>query len=358
MKIKRLLTITVVLALLLNCLTFAFASNYEDGIDFTEYVSKNAVSLAKSCDMESNSDYTVTGTHFLNKFGSEEGYTLVELSPRGFAIFDNYSGVLEELSLSEEMPYFFDDQNDNYFAGPMNYCVKQGEKIVDVRTGYKYTDDDIDFIKKLENKNKSSRSPFKGPVDPGQPNYTDVNMLSASYFINLTGDNDFGNNLNGTCTQLACAIMIGYYRYAVNPLFITNPNYLGTNNGTSDAFHVHLQSWMGSSGVNLITAKTGIESYLASLYFTTPVVTLSSYGFSYVYSKVVDKVTHDRPALISMSNSYNTSAPYNHTCVAYGYRIATLGSSTNIYYYVHTGLHDNPNEMWNYSWFYRALSID
>ncbi len=333
----------------------SYADNTHTDSAEIRYMKNNVLETVNSLSNSKQIQYKIINTYYLKSLSGGDGYTFFELYPSGFAICDNYSGEIEELSpVSERLPYNFSENAEYYFAGPMNYCVRTNDKIYDIETGYCYTDEDIDQIATLEQEIKSLRSSIKGvePPDPLTEDY--YYMLSYAYFdapLNI-----FGNNTSGTCVQLACAILLGYYDNYVNGSFITNPNYV-YGNGTTEAFHQHLQSWMGTGSISFSNAKTGLESYLASIYFTTPTVTICSTGYLNVLSVVSERISHDRPAVIGMNQSYNASAPYDHACVVYGYIHSYTSTSSMYFYTVHTGWHPSPLEVWNYYWFGEALTI-
>lgn len=296
--------------------------------------------------------YSILEKQKIESFSGEKSYTLYSLSPAGYAIYDERSGVVEEMILDSDNPYKNAKEGVLYYGGPMNYIVKSGKTFILLKDNTELSEDDISELTKLEVYTVANRQ----KTVKGIPQTTEYYYMSSStYFTSLLGDK-FGYNTTGTCTQLACAIMLGHYNYYVNTLFV--PTAYEDGCGTTDAFHTYLQTFIGTSPSGLANAASGLNSYFSAIYFTSPTAYYDVGNHHTVYSRVINRVSNNRATVIAMFTSYNPSCTMNHSVVAYGYREELYGGAmTSASYFVHTGWHSTKIGTYAWDWFADDLYI-
>lgn len=78
-------------------------------------------------------------------------------------------------------------------------------------------------------------------------------------------------------------------------------------------------------------------------------------SYSNVYSRVVEEIESNRPAVIAMFESYG--ATMNHSVVVYGYKEVITSTKTTITYYVQTGWGSSLRASYSYTWFADCLFL-
>ena len=308
--------------------------------------------------------YTVSDSYKLKSFTDEKSYVMYLLSPKGYAVYDEISGVAEEIMPGADDPFENITEGEFYYGGPMNFIVKSnGIYTLDNK---ELSDLDILNITAIERSTAESRSESKGIPDQTIDTY----IPTYQYFTTML-NHRYGNNAGGESIQVACEIMLGYYDYYVNDQYVPTGyhyyvhgiRYPGTKNEDIDdgvpTFLSHLKTFLGSDNIYLAAAQTGLQSYFASKFFTTPSVGLLV-GASTVKTRVVTNVSNDVPTVISMSSSVNPSCPYNTTVVAYGTReVFVSGVNDGSYYFVHKGTKSTGSDLGSFScdWFFGGLYI-
>lgn len=351
MKTKTLKTISLIFAIvfIFSSSSFGvFATNQPASFqtEVNLYIENHANSISNN-----GEKYHIINSHVLKSFTSGKNYVLYNLSPVGYAIYDEISGVIEEMMLGVNSPYSPSQKGTWYYGGPTNYIIEKDNKFISLTDNQELSNSYINDLVAIEQSTVSSRKTARAIPTDTRYHY----MESSSYFTSMLGE-DFGNNVNGTCTQVACAIMLGYYDHYVNTQFVPSAYEHGV--GTTDAFHLYLQNFMGSAPSGLINAANGLNAYFNAIYFTAPTAQYVIGNHNAVFSRVATNVRNNRPTVISMFTSYNSNCPMNHSVVAYGYREeVTLQMMTSASYYVHTGWHNPKTGTYAWDWFADALYI-
>lgn len=315
-----------------------------------EYVQQYAREISAG-----KTEYSVTGGQRLESFSDKKSYVLYTLSPSGYAVYDAVSGVVEEMMLDCENPYDDSRKGELYYGGPMNYIRKVDGKYFMITDGTRLSKSDVEKISEIETAALEQREAMKGVPTTTQYYY----MNSSNYFTALLG-NKFGTNTNGTCVQVASAIMLSFYDRYVNGQFVpaAYEDIDSTGCGTTEDFHLLLQSFMGTGPCTFSGAASGLNSYLASIYFSEPTVRVKGGKHNIVFDRVSGNVGRNKPTVIGMSKDYNPSCTMNHAVVAYGYRTEMNGGAmVSAAYFVHTGWKSQKLGTFAWDWFSDALYI-
>ena len=76
-----------------------------------------------------NISYSIEKSIKLKSFEGDTSLFMFKLHPRGYAIYDASSNMVEEVSLcTNDLPYNVELDLDYYYGGPMNYYVKDNNK--------------------------------------------------------------------------------------------------------------------------------------------------------------------------------------------------------------------------------------
>ncbi len=310
---------------------------------------------AKDID-EKDRKYSVEETVRLESFTGEKSYLLYTLSPAGYAVYDEISGVVEEMMLGTESPYKDAGVGTPYYGGPMNHILKTEDAYVLISEDHKLTEEDIEEVTKLEQHTVANRqNTVKGIPESTEYYYMD----SGSYFSSCMG-NFFGDNQNGTCTQVACTVMLGFYDWYVNDLFVPNAYEAqnGNYHGTNEYLHSYLQTFMGSGACGLADATTGLNSYFSAIFFPTPTAYCDIGNHNTVYTRTMNRIYNNRPTVIAMFEAYHPDCYMNHSVVAYGIREELYGMMmTSAAYFVHNGWQSDPLGVYAWDWFADDLYI-
>lgn len=315
-----------------------------------EYVRQYAAEISAG-----KSEYSVTGTQRLGSFSENKAYVLYTLSPLGYAVYDAASGVVEEMMLDCENPYAGVIKGELYYGGPMNYIRTVGGKYFMIADGTELSKADVKRIREVEAAGMERREAVKGVPTTTQYAY----MTSSNYFTKQLGDR-FGTNTNGTCVQIASAIMLGFYDRYVNDQFVPTEYEDGdsTHHGTTEDFHQLLQTYMGTGNCSFNQAVSGLNSYFDSIYFSEPTARAEGGKHETVFGRVSSNVSGNKPTVIGMFKDYNSDCTMNHAVVAYGYRAEMSGGTmTSAAYFVHTGLKNQKLGTFAWDWFAADLYI-
>lgn len=295
--------------------------------------------------------YHITTSIPINSFTSGKSYILYSFAPNGYAIYDEVSGVVEEMMLDTKNPYSDVKGEKLLYGGPMNYIAEINGKLISISDNKELREEDVKVVTDMEQATVKNRAEMR--AIPTTVNIR--NMSSSSYFTSQLGDR-FGNNTSGTCTHIACAIMLGFYNYYVNTQFV--PTAYENGCGTTESFHVLLQSYLGSGPSGLANAANGLDSYFSSIYFTSPQVYYDIGNHNTVFTRVYNNVYNNRPTVVAMFKSYNPDCTMNHSVVAYGYREELHGQElTSAAYFVHNGWHSTKTGTYAWDWFADDLYI-
>lgn len=248
MKTKLFKSFALILATILvlsSLVMTTSAENRKPGLrtedEAKEYIEKYAHDID-----EEDLYYSVVEYQKIESFSGEKSYVVYSLSPLGYAVYDEVSGVVEEMVLGTESPYKNAKDGVLFYGGPMNYFVKSGEAYLSIKDDIVKNDivlseNDIAELTKLELYTVANRQ----KTVKGIPQTTEYYYMKSSvYFTSLLGDK-FGDNTNGICTQVACGIMLGFYDNYVNTQFV--PTAYEDNYGITPEFHTYLQTFIGTS---------------------------------------------------------------------------------------------------------------
>lgn len=350
-KILRRLALTMAFLLLLSSMHLGVSAagaspNLRSEDDAIKYVENYANDI--SSDKEK---YHVVAGIPINSFTSGKSYVLYSFSPTGYAIYDEVSGVVEEIMLGTQNPYADVKGEKLLYGGPMNYIVENNGELISISNSKELQEEDIKAIMDMEQATVKNRAEMRAIPTTVNNRY----MSSSSYFTSLLGDR-FGYNTSGTCTHIACAIVLGFYNYYVNTKYV--PSAYENGCGTTESFHALLQSYLGCGSSGLANAAKGLNSYFSNINFTSPHAYYDLGNHNTVFTRVTNNVYNNRPTVVAMFTSYNSNCPMNHSVVAYGYREELSGQVlTSAAYYVHTGWHDPKTGTYAWDWFADDLYI-
>lgn len=295
--------------------------------------------------------YHVATSISINSFTPGKSYILYSFVPNGYAIYDEVSGVVEEMMLGTQNPYADVKGEKLLYGGPMNYIVEVNGKLMSISDNKELQEEDIKVVTDMEQATVKNRAEMRAIPTTVNNRY----MSSSSYFTSQLGDR-FGTNTSGTCTHIACAIMLGFYNHYVNTQFV--PTAYENGCGTTESFHILLQSFLGASPSGLANAANGLNSYFSSIYFTSPHAYYDIGNHNTVFTRVTNNVYNNRPTVVAMFEFYNTNCTMNHSVVAYGYREELYGHElTSAAYYVHNGWHSTKTGTYAWDWFADDLYI-
>ena len=350
---RKMMSVMLGACLTLLCILTGYTAGAETQNETEKEIVLYVEQYAEKADPE-HREYAVADRTAVGSLTGEKAYVVYSFLPEGYIIYDKTSGTVEELMIHRESPYADYPENDLYYAGPMNYLVRSEDgHWISLLDGKAMTEDEIKKLEYLEQGTIENRK----DNPKGIPTSTEEYYISSnSYFRTSLGDS-FGYNVNGTCTQLACAILLGYYRYCVNIQFVPAVYVCGV--GTTDAFHQYLQTFMGTGPSGLLNAAAGMNSYFSDIYFTIPVAGTDIGNYHTVFTRVSNNVSSNRPTVIAMFSSETNDCPYNHSVVAYGYIEELKGiRMTSAAYYVHTGWHGTDSlGVFAWDWFADDLYI-
>lgn len=360
----KLLTLLVTICVLFCAIPVSAISAYIP-IDNYTYVESliNALTSNK---------FTIIDSMVLNQLGGDSSYTLYALSPQGYAIYNNTEAKIEELSIySSEIPYLLGSSNNYYYGGPECYYVEKNGSYIDLSTGTILTEDMKSKVIERMRSVKVQRdlqvnSISQYTITPRAGIVGEDYYAYKEYFESL--GNNFGVNTEDTnsCTHIACAILIGFYDDIIDPNYITNNQYKGSDIygnpiGTNEVFHQLLRdnNYIGSSSANVQEAAAGLENYFEDY---GPEGTIASYmrtNYQTVYNRVCVSIENGRPVVASLFKSTENTAPYNHSVVVYGRSVVRIGGNIDsIYYTAHTGrMYYAHIKTYAYEWFRDVLWI-
>jgi len=297
----------------------------ESYVNDIEFETKNIQSM----DERTTDDmmYSIENEYKLYSFSNNKNYLLCLLSPKGYVVYDEISGVIEEINLNGDCPYDFSQKGKFYYGGPLNYIVENNGVYRDISSSCIITDEQIAGIKINENKTVLTRKATRA-----LPTRTEQRYMQSSNFISSLSDGDYAPNNNGICGQVACQIMLLFYDANVDS------NYIPSNMSDPIVHMNYLINFMGNGGSTVLSLYNGLTAYFQAINFDEPRVAYQRGNSENVFWNVYDNVLDNRPTVILMFNNDDNTCPMNHTVVAYGYRAEYSGSiMTSAMYYVHTG---------------------
>lgn len=119
--------LVLALCFLLIC-SLPTASAFADRLNLLRTDKEAVIYIEDYANSISNSDvkYHIESKQLINAFTKEKSYALYTFLPSGYAIYDEKSGVIEEMSLEAEDPFEKFLNAERYYGGPMNYIAKIG----------------------------------------------------------------------------------------------------------------------------------------------------------------------------------------------------------------------------------------
>lgn len=357
--LKKMLCLLIALVLLLSsnsvyAIAPSSSSKLRSSDSAAQYIEDYAASFPGN-----NAKVTIKSSIPLKSFTSSKSYVLYLLQPYGFAIYDEISGVVEEMNLNDCNPYDLSVRADYYYGGPMNYISKTSTGYENVQTGIALTASDITYLTQVETETSQKRVATRGLPQTTNTRY----MTSSNYFSQLLGE-DFGTNTNGSCIAVACAITLGFYDIYVNNSFVADQYRI--RNGTTESFHDYLLETLYIEGSYDFTfAVRQMNRYLLEREIDTHAARYTHGSVYNTWVRVVNNVYDNQPTIIAMSHATNSACPWNHAVVAYGYREELLGPEfVSGSYFVHTGWkNDGQNTVYgtssfSYDWFANAMCFN
>lgn len=266
-------------------------------------------------------------------------YTLYTLNPYGYAVFYNETGAfMEGCYRKNSFAEGLETAGTYYYGGPGQYYLYKDGSFSSLISNGRLTQEALQILAGSESrvhaieeaKEKTDSRSARGAIE------NDVSVLvQQSYFAGLT---EHGQNVNGTCTVVATAILLGYYANFVNSRFV--PTQYRDGNGTTESFHQLLNSYVYKNnqqgGIYIHDAVSGINSYLSSQGLGYRMQYYNNSIQANVINKMVSTLTAGRPLIASVGMSYG--ATYNHTMVIYGVEYnSTTSIMASAIFRVHMG---------------------
>ncbi|MBQ8280964.1 MAG: hypothetical protein IJZ25_01005 [Lachnospiraceae bacterium] len=312
--------------------------------------------------------YTVSDSIMLMSYTDNSCvYTYYKLEPYGYAILLNETGALMEAVYEDAtfLPYN-NIESEYYYIGPFNYYEKINGINYDLMSNEIISDNKLDMLISYEEnvitneirrdlkESKSILSTYSTSSVTTVEKYVQQN-----YFANMK---KFGTNVNGTCTVLSAAILLGYYDEYVNDTYVSSVYKDGT--GTTEAFHQLLNSYVygenAQGGIFIRDALDGFNAYLDARNVSTTFK--SEYGVQKaVLNKMYMLIYNNTPMIASIGS--HLGSYWDHTCVVYGaiYRQGpSIDPTDSIVFRVHMGWHDYVYNTYTASgaWFYECGYIE
>lgn len=357
--LKKMLCLLIALVLLLSsnsvyAVAASSSSKLRSSDSAVQYIEDYAASFPGN-----NAKVTVKSSIPLKSFTSSKSYVLYLLQPYGFAIYDEISGVVEEMNLNDCNPYDLSVRADYYYGGPMNYISKTSTSYINLQTGIALTASDIAHLTQVEAETSQKRVATRGLPHTVKT----TNMSSAVYFTRLLGE-DYGTNTDGSCIAVACAIALGFYDIYVDNSFVADEYRI--RNGTTESFHEYLFETLDIEGSHdFALAARLMNRYLQTRGIGTHAARHTHGSVYNTWVRVVNNVYDNQPTIIAMTRATNSACTQDHAVVAYGYREELLGSEF-VWgsYFVHTGWKNNgQNDVYGtssyaYDWFADAMCFN
>lgn len=349
-----------IICLLLSIVLFISQKNIvQADVDYSQDEKIEVIeTIINQNSFDDNNTYKIVDSYLLRSFvNDEELYTLYILKPYGYAIIYNETNSFMEGCYDKDAELVSLIQNGGicYYGGPGNYYVYESSKHTNLLTDVVIVEEDIQKIQQVEtavhNREKEKSAVLQSAS--GMARGTSItHVIEEAYF---TGLEEYGTNVNGTCTVLATCILFGYYDEFINDSYVWDQHRYG--DGTNEAFHQYLCNKVyGSSaqgGIFIRDALSGFNAYLAEHGRSERVYSEYS-SQSAAAKKVMNRLLAGKPVVASMATVYGAS--YNHTVVVFGmiYDNATGLSTGTATFRVQTGWHGTRIMSASSSWFYEC----
>ena len=326
----RLLCVVLVFVLMASFSLHLNALPVLESTDSISFFDSETASILINLYADSDTNFSISNTRPLKDSDGDNAYTVVELSPYGYAIFNNSNTLLVEACFQEDVtpPIPMNNNVNYYYVGPSSFAIKQGVNFVSIEDGTLISTQSIQAVTEFEerisviNAQQLNANSLQ-PQVAGTPIVQEVtNSVAPSYFSNL---NAFGNNQNGTCTVIAASILFGYYDHNVHDAYIdddyTTPTSSTSSAGTTEVFYQLLCNYVyGDSpqgGIYIHNAAPGLNDYLDSR--SLPISFLfTSINVDTTQTKVIELIDNNHPCIASFGTNYG--GDINHSVLVYGYR--------------------------------------
>ncbi len=351
-RLRKIMILVLIVSFMLHLsIVPSFGLNVTDvlNVSFDEKLALVLVNLYSNSDTK----FTFKSTRILKNSSGDMAYTIVELEPYGYAIFNNSNTLLVEAAFNEDAtpPINMTNDLDYYYIGPAVFAVKKENRIISIDDGSVLDEKMLQMAKEFEGRIcsvskdklvKKIRHTELQMMAAGNPAIqTRYNSVGETFFSNL---NDFAVNKQGTCTVIAAMLLFAYYDYYIHSSYIS-PEYslqsVPTNSiGVNDEFHELLCDYVYGNNtpgaINIDKASVGLNAYLNSRSLPVSIEHAPTHDHTYAQTKIVEVLNTDRPVIASM---YGYIEEYEgdrgHSVVVYGYRyIIPSGIELNSLYSV------------------------
>lgn len=335
-RIRAFFAILLFTCLLLPCGTYASATEMTEN---TSYSATETINLYKG---NRETIYTIQSTVPLLGLSQDSTYTLYLLNPYGYVILLDETLSFMEGCYSEDicLDIFRTTQSPIYYGGPGVYCVVEGNNYYNLATNSYLSSEEVDTITTIESQVSNSlayqfggASPQTASVVTATSGTSTTYSVAYDYFSSHTA---FGYNVYGTCTVIAAQMLLNYYDNYVNDAFI--PTNMESGNGSSHAFHDHLNSYVYGSeewgGIHIHDAAPGINEYLLDegLHYGIETIYLPQ---ETVLSKIVSTLQGGKPIIASMGRSFG--ARWDHSVLIYSVTYKTEAPTLDAVYTMNMG---------------------
>lgn len=265
--------------------------------------------------------YTISSQKTVLGISGDSTYTIYELKPYGFAILLDETNGLMEACYAENavIPIDVKSNDQYYYGGPGVYCVRENGSLLNTFNGEILDSEHVSYCAQLE----SSASQYelrrldKAESKIGKTNSRSnlvVHSVAFDYFMDLK---EYGENLHGTCTVVAAAMLLGYYDNFIDEDFV--PIQYEDGNGTTEAFHQLLNLYVyGTSplgGIFIRDAVPGINAYLTNQMVLATMESEYTSQASAI-NCIINNLAAGSPVIGSMDEVFG--AENNHTALIYG----------------------------------------
>lgn len=375
-KLNKILSVFVVLSVLFcNLSVFAIAEPFQNATVLSEYLVNNSVGENESINSYDEAEkvinfyktsddvFTVIGAKSLYSLAGGAEYTYYELAPFGYAILLNNDFSLMEACYAdiEISDVLADTATSVFYCGPGNYLVQEDQIYCNLLSGEQLSVEEIILLENVESSFLYSKSISAELVsmtksDANSVLRTTEEMVNAGvaydYFSSLT---KYGLNVNGTCTIISIAMLLGYYDNFVNDDYV--PTTFEDGNGTTEEFHQALNQYVygeeSQGGIFIHDAIEEINIFLNNLGFHSELVSVNS-GRIDAVNAIIDQLESGEPVIASMGTHIN--APYDHSVLIYHVTYNMLNPTDSAVFTMNMGWNslDTAEFVASASWFYEC----
>ena len=269
-------------------------------------------------------------------------FLLASITPYGYAIMFREALAISEMSIAEGVTSPYSSlSGKKYYAGPMFYIVMNNGIYTDVISGKtldrntilragQVTDNALDKLVHSQS----------APQVRSIPRDRERIIKNAD----VIRDMGFGVNVDGTCGQLAAAILLTYYavvedkpyvpKSLLDPIHPNNPNIDKRHDGLHQEMIRRCRPFL--KGSVPWTVANGINAYIKADKNRRELLVSASWNVLFSNYMAVASIDRDRPCIIfTEPGLFGLQGYGKHAMVAYGYR--DIGGHSG--YIVHTGWH-------------------